>query len=578
VRSALDRFLLAFKRERLNADPFELDRYIRLYWDDSDGFRRAMQAAWEARQPGPFISLCRVLELNGQLGAKEARRLAWLQLHGGLHREALETLQDPRFGLLRNAAGRLEMARALLGLGQLRSARSALARAVELDAGVKGKAAGIGAQIEALRAAGQGGEGWSDARQLVDQCLDLDAPAAAAQAMRDFLRRGGLGAADLPDLHDALDTVVSLIPPSAGANLLRALERIYPGEEDRSVLRLITSVLAGEDDEAAPDALREAGRDLRTTGALAWARAGKLRSAIPALGQLSLDFPRDPAVRYTLARAVGCEVLATFPLRLSPRRGARRIFDVFPFNDELRMLRIKLHEMAEWVDRFVLVEARQTFTGAEKPLVFQQHRAEFSAFDDKIIHVVVDAFPAHVRFPWAREFYQRDMGAAGLAGLCAEDDLVIISDADEVISGEAVKGFSGDYARLAMERARFFLNYREALAPDAQKDAASLWRASYLSSFGLSYARNALRADKKATRLTNAGWHFTSIADSAGIAAKLKQGGHQEYADIPEARLANRLRRVRQGKYEEGWERFELDERFPAYIRERRSEFEDVLI
>jgi beta-1,4-mannosyl-glycoprotein beta-1,4-N-acetylglucosaminyltransferase len=43
---------------------------------------------------------------------------------------------------------------------------------------------------------------------------------------------------------------------------------------------------------------------------------------------------------------------------------------VFWFFDELELLDLRLHELADVVDRFVLVEATTTFSGAAKPLSF----------------------------------------------------------------------------------------------------------------------------------------------------------------------------------------------------------------
>ena len=84
--------------------------------------------------------------------------------------------------------------------------------------------------------------------------------------------------------------------------------------------------------------------------------------------------------------------------------------------------------------------------------------------------------------------------------------------------------------------------------------------------------------DKKAPRIRDAGWHFTSIADLDGIAEKLRNTAHQEYASFAETRLAVRLAKIRAGKLEPGWERCELDERFPEYIRQRQSALADVLL
>ena len=49
------------------------------------------------------------------------------------------------------------------------------------------------------------------------------------------------------------------------------------------------------------------------------------------------------------------------------------LYDCFTFFNELDILEIRLNEMAPVVDRFVLVEARKTFQGADKPLYFEEN-------------------------------------------------------------------------------------------------------------------------------------------------------------------------------------------------------------
>ena len=65
------------------------------------------------------------------------------------------------------------------------------------------------------------------------------------------------------------------------------------------------------------------------------------------------------------------------------------IYDCFPFFNELELLEVRLHELDGLVDKFVLVEATRTFAGHPKSLYFAQNRGRFSAFDNKIIHVIV---------------------------------------------------------------------------------------------------------------------------------------------------------------------------------------------
>lgn len=54
----------------------------------------------------------------------------------------------------------------------------------------------------------------------------------------------------------------------------------------------------------------------------------------------------------------------------------RRAYDCFIFWKELDLLDLRLHELADAVDYFVLAEATHTFSGHPKPLHFAQHRGK----------------------------------------------------------------------------------------------------------------------------------------------------------------------------------------------------------
>ena len=69
------------------------------------------------------------------------------------------------------------------------------------------------------------------------------------------------------------------------------------------------------------------------------------------------------------------------------------VFDCFMFFNELDLLEIRLIELSELVDRFVLVEATRTHTGFQKPLYFADNKSRFASFLDRIIHVIVDDLP-----------------------------------------------------------------------------------------------------------------------------------------------------------------------------------------
>ena len=581
--SQLNRIVLAFRRD-VRAAALDPDHYARRFLQDRDGFYADFRAAWESGWPEPFVSMAAALKANEALGVKAASRMVHRLNAAGRWPEAEETLRDPRFRLLEGAEGRLELARCELGRGRLVQAAAAAAAVREVDSRLGDGAAQIEAAAAQLRGAQHAAHNtgaWPETRALIDRWVDLGAFEPAFKALMAFLLgEGTIEGEQTHEFHLVLDTLLSVAKPESGYSLFHAMQRLNRSNKMGLDLRIAADTLGAIPPGRPPQLpMRWHGTNARVQGsaALAWGRAGRLEPAIDTLGALTLRQPKAVDLRMALARFVGQDVLKRHPLTFAPK-GPRKVFDVFIFNNEFRLLKLKLHAMADWVDHFVLVEARQTFTGVRKPPYYKRRQALFEEFASKIIHVVVDEFPAHVRHPWSREFYQRDMGVLGLNGFCGEDDLVIISDADEIVSRDVVLGFEGEFAGLRMERARYFLNYRQVLPVEGQKEASSLWRGRYLGRVGLSNARNVLRFDKKSTVLLQAGWHFTSVSDASGIAAKMNITAHQEHAGVTTQAVAEILQRLRAGQLEPGWERCELDERFPAYLREHPEEFADVLL
>jgi hypothetical protein len=582
--SALDRFLIAFERDLLRAAPREPEHYVDLFWRDRTAFYEAQGAAWETGAPEPYVSLASVEASNGVLTAKTALRLAQRLILSARFDEAVRVLQDERHGLGQDAKAQVRLAWAQLGTGRIGAASAALERARNLDprtAGSAGAVEGIIAELRAAERTVAETGGWASYRTLFDLWIGTGSAAAALQVLMDAMAAQlRLSSEENDSFHEALDLVLSLRPPLSAYNLFRAMGQLPRHAKQPRALEATSDwigAISTSPGDPGPLDIGTSYLHLGASAAMALAATGHRSAAIETLGALSLAYPKIVHLRPPLARLVGQEVLAAHPLHCTSG-GPQKVFDVFVFNNELRLLELKLHEMADWVEAFVLVEARQTFTGVPKPLVFEQNRDRFASFASKIVHVVVDDFPPHVRHPWAREFYQRDMGVTGLDGRCGPDDLVIISDTDEVASREAVLGFEGDHAALGMERLRYFMNYRQALASDALKPYAALWRARYLRSLGLAYARTLIASHKHSRHIPSGGWHFTSIADASGIVRKLNNSSHQEHAGAQEEAVAGMLAKIRSGVMEPGWERVELDERFPPYLRAHPEPFRDVLL
>ena len=122
-----------------------------------------------------------------------------------------------------------------------------------------------------------------------------------------------------------------------------------------------------------------------------------------------------------------------------------KIYDCFLFDHELDMLNLRLHEMGDYVDHFILVESRHSHTGKDKELYFQKHKDLFKKFRHKIEHIVID-LPNEVlyephpngvneedRLNKFRENYNRNAIKDALLKISPRDnDIILVSDVDEI--------------------------------------------------------------------------------------------------------------------------------------------------
>lgn len=139
-----------------------------------------------------------------------------------------------------------------------------------------------------------------------------------------------------------------------------------------------------------------------------------------------------------------------------------KIFDCFMFFNEFDVLEIRLHELYDEIDYFVVVESDTTFQGDSKPLFFDQNRERFAHYLDKIIYVAVKDMPI-THNPWEREAYQRNAIIRGLNN-CENHDAIIISDVDEIPSREAVQRIRSSWHKspvvLEVEFRTFWFNIK----------------------------------------------------------------------------------------------------------------------
>ncbi len=209
------------------------------------------------------------------------------------------------------------------------------------------------------------------------------------------------------------------------------------------------------------------------------------------------------------------------------------IIDSFMFNDDLDMLEFRLDMLFHKVDAFIIVEADRTHQGAQKPSYFRENRGRFKWAERKIHNYLfspniegldltnkpLDYDPTHDC--WKIEYQQRN-AIADIAGQFPADEIIILSDADEIPSYEALDlvRHGGVELPLACKQDLFYYNLSNFCLQD--------WRGSIFTTVnhllqitpqGLRDLRNVIPA------IDNGGWHLSWFGD---ISKKLSQQSHQE--------------------------------------------------
>ena len=219
----------------------------------------------------------------------------------------------------------------------------------------------------------------------------------------------------------------------------------------------------------------------------------------------------------------------------------KKIIDCFMFYNELEMLAYRLHALHSVVDYFVIVEARQTFIGASKPLYFDEnkHDARFLPYSDKIIHIVIDLphtqgamnMDISKNHQWTNETFQRNCinrGIDELASRLNDHDIIIVADLDEV----------PDPATLAkMKERRFSLNKVVAFEQDLYyynlkcKHNAK-WYSCKALTFRTYMEMNSSFETIRHLRgetVAEGGWHMSYFGDAKFIKNKIENFSHQEH-------------------------------------------------
>ncbi|MBL7723359.1 MAG: hypothetical protein JNK27_04380 [Chitinophagaceae bacterium] len=216
---------------------------------------------------------------------------------------------------------------------------------------------------------------------------------------------------------------------------------------------------------------------------------------------------------------------------------AVKIFDCFTFFNELDLLEFRLKLLDEWVDHFIIVESNYTFSGKSKPYIFKEAQDRFQKWQHKIVYLPIQQSIEGMVFEeqshynpqsaaFKMEYGQRN-ALLKAVHLISDDDLVLLSDLDEIPSAVALKKAvqSGKPVSFSLLFHYYYLN--------CQNAGNSRWWKGCIAASGKQFKEitpQGLRDNRdNYFSIADAGWHFSFLGGVEKIRQKLLAFAHTEF-------------------------------------------------
>jgi hypothetical protein len=206
------------------------------------------------------------------------------------------------------------------------------------------------------------------------------------------------------------------------------------------------------------------------------------------------------------------------------------IVEVIYLSTELDLLDLRLHELNEVVDKFIIVEYPTNFAGAPCKMYYNENKERFKQFEDKIIHVIDNTNYNYLGLGLV-SLRQNSPSLLNVLSFCKDTDFLVVCDGDAIIKKETFNNL--DLTKHITFRMEWCLYWMNAYCPDVGFD----WAFGAPMSFfrragGLSHvAHNVMHDEVKL--VSNSGWHWSKLGGVEKIIENIKGYPHQNYARDP---------------------------------------------
>jgi beta-1,4-mannosyl-glycoprotein beta-1,4-N-acetylglucosaminyltransferase len=263
-----------------------------------------------------------------------------------------------------------------------------------------------------------------------------------------------------------------------------------------------------------------------------------------------------------------------------------KLIDCFCFLQELDLLEIRLNELKDVVDCFLIVESNITGSGIKKDYHLEKFYDRFKDFNIK--YKKADLLDHRSRISQDQHllmYLQRESMLEGLKELSLDDsDLILFSDLDEipkhdVINNIKINGLQSNPSVLSIRGYYWFCD-----TPISAPSNHAWFNCPIVINYGQFKNSNlrALRDNKDGLpSIPNAGWHFSHTGTLEEKRVKMLASSHTEYNSDHYTSLENIQRRSLNliDPYDRGG--FAIsntnDAGLPAYLENNKTRFSHLL-
>ena len=274
------------------------------------------------------------------------------------------------------------------------------------------------------------------------------------------------------------------------------------------------------------------------------------------------------------------------------------IYDCFCYFNEVEILDLRINYLKDVVDKFVIIEANKTNVGQSKPKNFDIE--QYKSIQDKIIYIFLEDMPENnYNNSWFYENYQRNYIFEVLKKEnCKNDDIIIISDLDEIPSKSAIEAYKTNPNGIKSLSQKFYnlylnlfnqnetpwnkakiMTYKEFFN---EKNNIQHYQMCLLKEINQEITPTKIRFINSCEIIPNGGWHFSYIGNADMIINKIKNFAHQEFNNdfyTDKTRIENCLKNCTDIlNRNQTYQKVKIDNTFPDYLVENINKFKDFII